>query len=378
MFWLCLASALVFLAAAARVAARRLCAPRLPSPLVDAPATLALLPMRDEEANAAACVTSVLGQTSRARVRVIDDGSTDRTAAVVREIHPEGRLDVVAAGPLPSGWRGKVHALHVGLEGSAEPWVLLVDADSRPAPDLLARTHAAAAAHGLDGISIAGCQETRTAGEAVLVPAVFALLDALLGDWRRSSRGDGPPVASGTFLLVRRAALEAAGGFEAIRESTIDDVDLFRALRRAGFRTGFWRSQELLRIRMYDGLSRAIAGWRRSLGALFAERPAVAAASLLACWAPPALLAAALAAGALSAAALAWAAGAAGSALVRFTGRAALWPAFLHPLDSALLGYTLTLGLLDHRRRRLAPWKGREIRLAGPIGDAIAREAEGL
>ncbi len=369
MAWICLATALVLLAIAFRIAVRRVAAPRLPPPLEDSPPTLALLPMRDEEHNAAGCVTSVLAQTARPRVRVIDDGSSDRTTERVRELQPGcDRLEIVSAGDLPSGWRGKVHALSVGFAGSVEPWVLLVDADSRLEPEALARAHAAAAAHRLDGISIAGRQATASAGEGLLVPDVFALLDAMLGDWEKSARGDGPPVASGTFILFRRAALEAAGGFEAIRGATIDDVELFRVLRRGGFRTAFWRDQVLLCVRMYEGLGPAVTGWRRSLGSLFAERPFAAGLGLGACWLPLGVLAAALVSGAPAAAGLLWAAGAASSALVRVTSCARVWPALLFPLGSFLLGSTLALGLLDRRRGRLTSWKGREI-LLGALPD---------
>src|SRR4029453_8942799 len=94
-------------------------------------------------------------------------------------------------------------------------------------PELLARAHAAVRNSGLDAISIAGRQEAR-GGEAILMPVVFALLDAMLGDWRRAARGDGPPVANGQFILVRRAALEAAGGMAAVRGETLDPVALAR------------------------------------------------------------------------------------------------------------------------------------------------------
>ncbi|MGE5233767.1 MAG: glycosyltransferase [Acidobacteriota bacterium] len=359
-----LATALALLGGALLVALRRGAAPALPAPLVDPPPTLALLPMRDEEANAVDCAAAVLKQTARPRVRVIDDGSRDRTVELLRALQVgQPRLELLAADPLSPGWRGKVNALATGTRGAAEPWLLLVDADARLEPELLARAHAALAAHRLDALSVAGEQAAGSFGEALLVPAVFGLLDGLLGDWRRAASGDGPPVASGTFVLVRRAALEASGGFAAIRTATIDDVALFRSLRAHGYRTAFWRAQELLRVRMYDGVGAAIAGWRRNFGAIFAGRPLAAAVGLLACFLPAATLVATLLAGAWLAAATLWLGGALASAVLRATGRSRLWPALLYPLGGLLLGATLALGLADRRRGALTRWKGREIRL---------------
>src|SRR5262245_47277301 len=126
---------LVFLAL--RVAAARAAAPALPPPEADCPETLVLVPMRDEESNVAGCLESLLAQTARPGVRVIDDGSTDRTAELVAEIaRREPRLELRPAGKLTEGWNGKVHALARGAEDAREPWLLLTDADTRHAPDL--------------------------------------------------------------------------------------------------------------------------------------------------------------------------------------------------------------------------------------------------
>jgi hypothetical protein len=252
----------------------------------------------------------------------------------------------------------------VGVVGVATPWLLLVDADARHAPELLARALAAAAAYRLDGVSVAGWQEARGLGENLLVPPVFALLDAVLGDWRAAADGSGPAVASGQFLLVRRELVERAGGFAAIRTDTLDDVAMVRALRRAGGRTGFLRAPDLLRVRMYQGGGEAWRGWRRNLGELFGARLGAPAWTALAVvLLPPLALALALLAGSWVAAALLWSAGAAASMLFRAgSGHRPAW-GLLYPCDALALAGALALGVRDRRRGRLASWKGREIRI---------------
>jgi cellulose synthase/poly-beta-1,6-N-acetylglucosamine synthase-like glycosyltransferase len=354
---------------AAIVEERRRRAPALPppapssSPAAGEPVTV-LLPVRDEEANVLPCLDGLLAQTVRPAVRVIDDGSTDATASLAAgRAAAEPRLALLQAGPLPAGWRGKLHALAMGARGVETPWLLSTDADTRHHPELLARALAAARERRLDAVSLAGSQQIEGPGENLLVPTVFALLDTLRGDWEAAADSTGAPVANGQFLLLRREALERCGGFEAVRGAAIDDVALAGCLRAAGYRTGFLRAPGLLTVRMYRGLGEAARGWRRNLGGLFGARPATATAVLAVLLGPPAALLGFLLAGQTAPALLLWVAGAAASITLRAgSGHRRTW-GLLYPADALLLAWVLARGVLDHRRGRLASWKGREMRV---------------
>ncbi len=353
--FLSLAFGFTLLGLALRTEEQRRSAPPLPPPSPIPPGTVTvLLPVRDERANILDCLETLLGQ---ARVRVIDDGSTDGTRELVEERIGPG-LELIDAGPLPEGWRGKVNGLRAGWQGVDTPWVLLTDADTRHAPGLLARAMAAAREGGVDAVSLAGSQECRSFGERLIIPAVFALLDGLLGDWTAAASGGGPAVANGQFILVRREAWDAAGGFETVRSEAIDDVALAIRLRQHGSRTAFFREPGL-RVRMYRGFGEAWRGWRRSLGAIFGLSPGTFAAVLAVLLAPVLALAGFVAAGQWLEAALLWSAGAAASIIFRSGSIYGL----LYPLDALLLAVLLSLGVADRRRGRLATWKGREIRL---------------
>ncbi|HEY6324870.1 MAG TPA: glycosyltransferase, partial [Thermoanaerobaculia bacterium] len=242
-------------------------------------------------------------------------------------------------------------------------WLLLTDADARVRPAALMRALAAASRWRLDAVSLAGLQEARGVAENLLVPGVFALLDALLGDWEEAAAGSGPPVANGQFLLLRRAAWESCGGFEAVRHEAIDDVAMAALLRRHGYRTGFFRAPDLLSVRMYRGIREATRGWRRNLGGLLGPRPGVTLAALAVLAVPALALAAALAAGSFVAAALLWGAGAVTSALLRTGSGNRPAYALFYPLDALLLAGVLAAAARDSRRGRLLSWKGREMRL---------------
>lgn len=353
---------------ALRTAWQRRHAPALPAPPRAAPdsppAVTLLLPVRDEEANLLPCLETLLAQTDRPEVLVVDDGSADATAELAaRRAESEPRLRLMAAGPLPAGWRGKVHALHAGAQGIATPWIATTDADTRHHPDLLARARAAAEAGGLDLLSVAGSQEARGLGENLLIPGVIALLDTLLGDWRAAAAGTGPPVANGQFLLLRREAWERCGGFESVRSEAIDDIAIAKRLRALGFRTGFLRAPKLLRIRMYRGIAETLKGWQRNLGGLFGTNPGVLAAAAAVCTTPSLYLLACLVAGHWAAALILWWLGVAASILLRATSGNSPLYGLLYPLDALLLSGVLLLGARDRRRGRLVDWKGREMKL---------------
>lgn len=326
-----------------------------------------LLPVRDEEINVLPCLDSLLAQTAHPRVRVIDDGSTDATAALVRgRLAGFPQLALLAAGPLPDGWRGKVHALEAGAAGVETPWLLLTDADTRHHPEALARCLAAVgpAETRLDAVSLAGFQEARGLAENLLTPAVFALLDLLLGDWQAvAGAAAGPAIANGQYILVCREAWERCGGFAPIRAETLDDVALVVRLRAHGYSTGFFRAPDLLSIRMYRGARETARGWRRNLGGLLGPRPGIAAATLAVLLVPPLAATAELATDHPFAAGLLWAAGAAASALWRAGSGHRPAYGLLYPLDALTLAWILASGVADRRRGRLETWKGRQIRL---------------
>ena len=288
---------------------------RTPPPSA-APTTI-LLPVRDEEANLAACAATLVAQGGAPLLRIIDDGSTDRTPEILARIaRDEPRVTALAARPLAAGWGGKVNALATGFDGVSTPWLLLTDADTRHRPDLLARAHAAAAEHRLDALSLSGRQQTVGLGESLLTPAAYALLDLMLGDWRPHARGEGPTaVANGQYFLLRTDALRTIGGFAAISGDALDDVALARALRAGGFRVGFRRAGAALQVRMYDGAAATFRGWRRNFALFVAARPAAAVAAIALSLATVATMLLALAFRAPTTLAICWLGGAAASAI---------------------------------------------------------------
>jgi hopene-associated glycosyltransferase HpnB len=193
-----------------------------------------LVPARNE--------ARVIGETLRALsiaapgapVIVIDDQSSDDTSAIVCA-SGLSELMLIAGTPPPAGWTGKLWALQQGLERVATPRVLLLDADIRLAPGILAPLQRKAD-EGWALVSL--CAEPCWNGLAArwLLPA-FVYFFKLLYPFALANRpGSRTAAAAGGVILVDRAALLDAGGFGAWRDAIIDDCTLAAHVKRKGYR----------------------------------------------------------------------------------------------------------------------------------------------
>ena len=99
----------------------------------DLPRISLLIPARNEEHNIAAAIDAGLASGGvNLEIVVLDDHSTDRTAAIVREVAArDPRVRLEGAPELPAGWCGKQHACHILAEHARRPLLVFVDADTR-------------------------------------------------------------------------------------------------------------------------------------------------------------------------------------------------------------------------------------------------------
>jgi dolichol-phosphate mannosyltransferase len=221
-------------------------------------------------------------------VLVVDDHSTDATAAVAAEHGAR----VLAAPALPAGWVGKPWALQHGLEHASGDVVITLDADVRPEPGLVRVVVAALAAQPertlLTG-TVRFCCETR--GERLLHPAFLASLVYRFGPGDVDGFQPRPSraLANGQCLAARRTALVAAGGFALAAPNMTDDVALARALRRRGWCLHTLDVADLLEVRMYESAAATWRGWSRSLMAPEVTPPLWQALDLATLWAVQAL-----------------------------------------------------------------------------------------
>ncbi|WP_428666401.1 glycosyltransferase [Reyranella sp.] len=208
------------------------------------PAVVAIVPARNEADVIAQSVRSLLAQDYPGPIRivVVDDGSSDGTAAVALQASTastSGRaFDVISGAELPSGWTGKLWALEQGVRhakaGGAIDYFLLTDADIGHAPDNLRALVARAEHEGRVLVSLMAELSCTTWSERFLIPAFVFFFQMLYPFGWVAQTDRKMAAAAGGCMLVKRVALERAGGIAAVRAEIIDDCALARRLKRQG------------------------------------------------------------------------------------------------------------------------------------------------
>ncbi|MFH7597559.1 glycosyltransferase [Streptomyces racemochromogenes] len=341
------------------------------------PSVAVVVPARDEAGVLPRSLPSLLAQDypGPAGIVLVDDGSSDGTAALARRLaaeQPGLPLTVLTPSDPPPGWTGKLWALRHGITHAtrsapdAPEYLLLTDADIAHEPDSLRELVSAASTAGLDLVSQMARLRVAGTWERLVVPA-FVYFFAQLYPFRRINRPDArTAAAAGGCVLLRTEAAVRAGIPDSIRQAVIDDVALARAVQRSGGRIWLGLAERVDSVRPYPDLAGLWRMVSRSAYAQLRHRPALLAAAVaglaLVYLVPPAALSAGLATGrpAVGAAgALAWLL-MAGTYLPML--RYYRQPAALAPLlpFTALLYLLMTVdSAVQHYRGRGAAWKGR-------------------
>lgn len=196
-----------------------------------------VIPCYNEEAFIGATLASLAAQTERFALIVVDNASTDASAAVVRAwaaAHPHIATHLIDE-PKP----GQVHALRAGLLAVTTELVAVCDADTEYPPAYLARAAALFDARGPETVAV-------LAHDAVA--GAEATLPARARRWLYSNvipfLLSGQAHAGGYAHCYRTAALGAAGGYDAaIWPYVVKDHELAHRMLKQGniaYATDHW------------------------------------------------------------------------------------------------------------------------------------------
>jgi hopene-associated glycosyltransferase HpnB len=226
------------------------------------PDVVVVVPARNEAEMLPVTLPALLGQDypGALSVIVVDDGSSDGTGEVAaRFAAGAGRpLRVISGTPPPDGerWAGKVWAMAQGLRGAGpSDYVVFTDADIAWEAHMLRRLVAAAEGDDRDLVSQMALLRTATGWERAVVPA-FVYFFAQLYPFRRVGvPGSRTAAAAGGCMLIRRGALEAAGGLAPIRGALIDDVAMGRLIKGQRGRCWLGVTWQVVSVRPYPRLA---------------------------------------------------------------------------------------------------------------------------
>jgi glycosyltransferase involved in cell wall biosynthesis len=251
-------------------------APRLQAqarPLAQGSLTV-VVPAYNEAANIAACIGSLLASAPPCpewRVLLVDDDSSDATAAIARATAAAsganaGRFSLLEAGPRPSGerWVGKNWACSRAMEQVQSEWVLFVDADVRLQPTALQRALGQAVDEGADLLSLAPRLTCGCLAEWMVQPIMASLLGLGFPINAANDPADPTAFAAGPFMLFRGTAYGAIGGHRALAGEVVEDLALARRIKGSGFRLRYLLGLDALDLRMYEDFAALWEGWSKN------------------------------------------------------------------------------------------------------------------
>ncbi len=225
-----------------------------------------IVPARNESANIATAVQSILATTYHPfELLVVDDRSSDATAAIVeRMAHP--RLRLIRGDELPEEWYGKPWACYQGYRAAKGDLLLFTDADTRHTAELLGHAVGALIQEAAELVTISPLQRCVTFWERVVMPQIWFLLALRYHPASvNRARRERDVIANGQFILTTRRAYDAAGTHAAVRHEVAEDLALAQTYLRRGLKLHFVFAERLMETRMYQGLSHLIEGWSKNI-----------------------------------------------------------------------------------------------------------------
>jgi N-acetylglucosaminyl-diphospho-decaprenol L-rhamnosyltransferase len=225
------------------------------------------------------CVSSVLAQDPQPQQVVVDNDSTDGSIDRLRRAHPDVRI-VRGGGNL-----GYARAANLGIAATEAPLVAVLNPDTVLAPgvgkvvaDRFATEGDLGAVgpriHNTDGTVYPSARRVPTIADAVGHGLLFFVWRDNPFTRRYRETGADPSRArdvdwvSGAAIWLRRAALDAVGGWDERYFMYVEDVDLCWRLCRAGWRVAYEPAgslEHLLGVSTAGRPYRMIAEHHRSL-----------------------------------------------------------------------------------------------------------------
>ncbi len=224
-----------------------------PSPDEDLSDITVLIPARNEAAMIQSTLPALQAQGRDLNIIVVDDQSTDCTAQTARNSIAQ-KVRVISGHALPPGWSGKIWALEQGRRHIRTPLTLLLDADIKTHPGIVAELRKMMRKKNVRLISLMAALRMKTFWEKLSMPAFVYFFKLLYPFQLSNSRSSKVAAAAGGCILLETWLLEEIGGFHALRGELIDDCALALRVKAKGHETWIGLTHSVSSLRPYNNL----------------------------------------------------------------------------------------------------------------------------
>lgn len=197
----------------------------------------------------------------------VNDRSNDNTGKIIEDLSAmDSRIKSLHIESLPSGWLGKVHALHKGVSIATGEWILFTDADIHFEDTALQRAVSYAIEKNLDHLAILP-RMINPHKDFWLDVTVITFLTLFIQAARPSSienAGSSAYTGSGGFNLVRSSAFKKTLGFEWLKMEVVDDVGLGLMFKKQGLASSISISNRDISVVWYYTLKDMVIGLEKN------------------------------------------------------------------------------------------------------------------
>lgn len=252
--------------------------PRLPHPekaseTEPPPLVSILIPARNEAHNLPQTLEAILKEQAYTHFEVVilDDNSSDRTAAVIADFaRRDKRIRGVRGTSLPAGWLGKNWACDQLAALAEGDYLLFVDADVQLRGKAIEAALQTLKTEKLALLSVFPDQKMHTFGERLVVPVMHYMLLTLLPlSFIRRFAFPSMAAANGQFMFFDARVYRREQWHERVRLRITEDIDIVREIKRKGLRAGTYLGNHMIYCRMYNNFQTAFQGFSKNLLAGF-------------------------------------------------------------------------------------------------------------
>lgn len=218
-----------------------------------------LVPARDEARNLARTLPGLLAQGA-GEVLLLDDHSTDHTAALARQLG----ATVYAGLDLPAGWFGKSWACQQLAGIASGDLLIFTDADVRWHAGSLDALLGEFQRQRPDLLTVLPRPEGLTLGARFLTPLVDHVVLTLLPYPLLQTRPALLTTANGQVMAFRRQTYQRLGGHASVKGEMLEDTVFARQIKAQGGKVTQALGREFIGVQMYRSYAESVRGFSKN------------------------------------------------------------------------------------------------------------------